>query len=291
VKLTAAVVPAACLLALSGVSGSWTAPPAEPVSGCDQSHVVVSYPTEWDSGPGFAVPNAVLTGLSPACAGAEVSVSLYEHADGTTLVASGAVAVPVGATGPLTVPLAPADGQAERVDRLRLVITGGDPPVPAECAHLRFDRILGVVEGTTVLRGTPRRDLLLGGAAGETIDGWANPDCVVGGAGDDVLRGDTGDDVVLGQDGDDLLEGGNGHDRLFGGAGNDVLRDSSDGHGDETGRDLLVGGDGDDVLEGGSGDDVLIGGPGWDRFDGGKGRDVCVAEPGEPVRNCEVVLR
>jgi hypothetical protein len=288
-KLAIAAVGAVVLLTVIGRPGVDATDITIAGPGCYDDGIVVSYETA-PVQPGFAVPTAVLTGVAPRCGGAHVSVSLYQDGAEPMLVASGTVTIPTEVNGPVTVPLDLVE-QAERVDRIRLLINGGGLPVPPECVTMRFDAVLEVGDGALLLVGTPRRDLLLGRSGDETIRGRAGRDCVVGGDGHDLLQGDEGDDVLLGRDGDDVLEGGNGHDQLVGGSGNDVLRDVDGRHGDETGHDILLGGDGDDVLEAGAGNDLLVGGPGFDRFDGGRGRDVCVAEPGEPVRNCEVVIR
>lgn len=107
------------------------------------------------------------------------------------------------------------------------------------------DQVFGTDLGVgLVAHGGAGHDLLVGGAAGDLIDGDNGVDRVWGGLGDDVLRGGAGDDYLYGREGNDVLVGG---------AGNDTLEGFD-------GRDLLIGGVGVDRLLGGADDDVLIGG-------------------------------
>jgi|GEM_PF-1067871 len=96
--------------------------------------------------------------------------------------------------------------------------------------------------GSDVLAGTAeRRNLLIGLAGDDSLEGRSAADRLEGGDGDDLLRGLSGDDVLEGGAGADTLEGGDG-------------------------RDVLDGGDGADVLIGGLRADLLTGGPGADLF-------------------------
>lgn len=104
--------------------------------------------------------------------------------------------------------------------------------------------------------------------------GTPRDDILTGGAGRDALIGLSGNDLLDGGAGKDLLDGGNGHDELYGGKGKDTLLGG-------TGFDLLIGGCGPDALDGGPGGDVLFGGNSPDILTGGPGRDVFVlALPG-----------
>jgi Ca2+-binding RTX toxin-like protein len=104
--------------------------------------------------------------------------------------------------------------------------------------------------------------------------GTPRDDILTGGAGRDALIGLSGNDLLDGGAGKDLLDGGNGHDELRGGKGKDTLLGG-------TGFDLLIGGCGPDTLDGGAGGDVLFGGNSPDDLTGGPGRDVFVlALPG-----------
>jgi Ca2+-binding RTX toxin-like protein len=60
--------------------------------------------------------------------------------------------------------------------------------------------LTSVVNGAT---GTAANDLLLGSAAGESLDGNAGDDCILGGGGNDTLRGSQGSDVCIGGPGTD----------------------------------------------------------------------------------------
>jgi len=82
--------------------------------------------------------------------------------------------------------------------------------------------------------GTPREDIIFGGAFGDEIRARGD---------DDWVFGDLGNPLLLG--GPDLIFGDDGFDRLFGNVGNDSI----------------AGGDGEDLLVGGIGADSLVGGP------------------------------
>ena len=114
------------------------------------------------------------------------------------------------------------------------------------------DSIIGIEDVT----GTAFRDVLIGDANANRMDGFDGVDVIRGRAGADVLSGgldeigtpgfsDTiyggaGDDQLVGRQGNDLLDGGEGRDRLDGGSGADSLR-AADGE-----RDRLFGGRGPD---------------------------------------------
>ncbi|MDX2159555.1 MAG: Ig-like domain-containing protein [Hyphomicrobiaceae bacterium] len=86
------------------------------------------------------------------------------------------------------------------------------------------------------------------------------------GAPRDVLVGTAGDDVLDGRALEDELHGGLGNDVLLGGSETDLLFG-------EAGNDTLLGGSENDALDGGQGDDLLLGGFGRDTIDGGAGLD------------------
>lgn len=163
------------------------------------------------------------------------------------------------------------------------------------------------------LVGTPRRDVLTGGAGNDSI---------TGGRGNDVLSGLGGDDVffVSGNAGFDTYDGGDGFDTIRGSTGNDIIGlrgvtgligieaiDGGDGFDilrlDGTanildlsgvaltsveqieaggGGDRIAGSAGDDIIVGGAGNDVLAGGLGNDTFvfSGRQGRDSFDGGPG-----------
>ncbi|MEQ6342247.1 MAG: calcium-binding protein [Gammaproteobacteria bacterium] len=115
------------------------------------------------------------------------------------------------------------------------------------------------------LRSVPMTDAVQGvlaefnvrmdGAAGTVINGTAKDDITLGGGGNDNLSGQQGNDLLFGEAGNDYLFGGEGNDALLGSAGNDAL----------------YGGAGNDILEGGSGNDSLMGDAGADTYLFGKG--------------------
>lgn len=125
------------------------------------------------------------------------------------------------------------------------------------------------------IQGGDDNDLILGGAAGDTINAGAGHDLVFGdhglvsgtvdlnrlpldqaqspftftaiatqnsdGGGDDIIHGDGGDDILLGQQ---------GADRLFGDAGNDDLIGGHNVSGGQDGADQMDGGAGEDGIAG-----------------------------------------
>ncbi len=147
-----------------------------------------------------------------------------------------------------------------------------------------------------VITGTNRRDLLIGTALGERIEGLDGNDDIYGRGGNDYFVGGDGADRLDGGEGIDTIsyEGSNigvrmdiltrigqgGHaqgdllfsvenivgsefrDQLFGNLENNRLEGSG-------GNDLIEGRGGSDSLLGGSGNDVLIGGADGDLLDGG----------------------
>jgi hypothetical protein len=102
-------------------------------------------------------------------------------------------------------------------------------------------------------------DVVVGGAADDTIDVGAGNDRAAGGGGADAIAGGAGDDRLSGGNGNDTLTGGDGRDVLTGDKGNDVLSG-------EAGNDSLWGGRGNDVLAGGAGRDRFVGGRGADTY-------------------------
>src|SRR5207245_9053808 len=96
--------------------------------------------------------------------------------------------------------------------------------------------------------------------------------CSAGGAGDDIIIGGAADDTLSGEDGNDLIDGGAGDDLSRGHRRKDLLNGGAC-------DDIIDGGADDDELRGGDGNDVLIGGAGDDRIDGGAGTDI-VTRPG-----------
>lgn len=78
-------------------------------------------------------------------------------------------------------------------------------------------------DGTVWTRADINAASLIGGSAGESIDGYASNDVMRGNGGNDVLRGLAGNDSIFGGDGSDFLGGDDGDDELIGGSGNDQL--------------------------------------------------------------------
>ncbi|HEV2813102.1 MAG TPA: calcium-binding protein, partial [Solirubrobacteraceae bacterium] len=142
--------------------------------------------------------------------------------------------------------------------------------------------------GNDMLRGSLRRELIVGGRGGDTasyIERAQDVAVTLGGGADDGAAGE-GDDIrevegVIGGNGFDTLVGGIASEQLLGGPGDDRL-DGGEGN------DRLTGGAGQDLLQGGVGADVFVataavdgsdamhGGPGIDRADYGR-RDESVS--------------
>ena len=113
---------------------------------------------------------------------------------------------------------------------------------PQECAG---QNLTNVIVGSGTLNGSSGNDLILGGAAADTIRG-SDPaagsgdgdDCILGGGGADTIYGDatlwglwgSGDDILFGGNGDDAIYGdgawgGSGADVCYGGAGTNIFND------------------------------------------------------------------
>jgi len=69
---------------------------------------------------------------------------------------------------------------------------------PPECAALNLSVVRGPGGG-----GGNANALILGTAAGESINGNGGNDCILGGGGNDNLRGNGGNDVCVGGPGTD----------------------------------------------------------------------------------------
>jgi hypothetical protein len=100
--------------------------------------------------------------------------------------------------------------------------------------------------GTTGEQDNVQADIerVLGGSAGDSLDGSDGPNFLYGGLGSDYLNGGGGRDKLRGGPGDDYIDGGPGPDSLFGEAGIDLLR-ARDGRRDRVvscgeGVDLVI---------------------------------------------------
>ena len=135
------------------------------------------------------------------------------------------------------------------------------------------------------LRGTDRKDTLLGGSGPDQLYGlagndvlWGNRlptgpsnglDRIFGGDGDDIAYGSRGRNLIDGGAGNDYLQGGPLHNTILGGAGDDTVRLTG------SGRNSVSAGDGNDVIEAFSRTPVTIDcGPGGDTVNIGFNRSV-----------------
>ena len=112
---------------------------------------------------------------------------------------------------------------------------------------LQFSNATTLSIGPTTLTNTLYS---VGGAGGDSLNGYDGIDRMAGLAGNDNMYGNGGNDSLDGGQGSDYLQGGTGNDTLLGGQGNDSL----------------YGGDGADSLTGGTGDDLLSGDEGADSY-------------------------
>jgi hypothetical protein len=149
----------------------------------------------------------------------------------------------------------------------------GARPNPSACKN--------VIMGTALpesLDGTPANDKILGLGGDDRLNGAGGNDCLNGGFDFDLLVGGPGDDRLDGSNGDDRLDGGPGTDDLRGEQDKDAL-DAGPG------ADRLWGGGGNDSLRGGGGGDVLRGQGGNGSLYGGAGRDTLIGGPGNDTIN------
>lgn len=95
------------------------------------------------------------------------------------------------------------------------------------------------------LNGSSRRDVIVGSAGADRIEGGGGNDLICAGPGADVVSGGGGNDRIVGGPGGDLLrgnagndriEGGKGHDRCLGGGGSNKLTGCERGKSPETTR-------------------------------------------------------
>ena len=137
---------------------------------------------------------------------------------------------------------------------------------------------------------------VVGGSAGDYLEGGLNDWIIEGGPGDDVLVGTRETTVLYGGLGADSLQatgagpnrliGESGDDTYLGGPGTDIIRESEKhssvgSSGDSIpsssgGDDVARGGGGNDVFEMQAGVDHAFGGAGNDRFSGGMEEDLLV---------------
>lgn len=75
----------------------------------------------------------------------------------------------------------------------------------------------------SILKGSSRDDVMIGGQDRDTLNGGAKDDFLNGRSGNDRLIGENGRDELVGNNGNDTLRGGFGNDKLHGGAGSDIL--------------------------------------------------------------------
>ena len=105
-------------------------------------------------------------------------------------------------------------------------------------------QLLSVVGGKAgdLIEGTGASEELEGGGGNDTIKGWNGEDIISGGSGKDTIDAGFGDDYVAGGSGNDSIVGGHGDDEIHAGSGDDVINDHA-------GDDVDYGDDGNDVFQ------------------------------------------
>lgn len=80
-----------------------------------------------------------------------------------------------------------------------------------------------------VIRGTPRRDVIVAKGGVDRIYGEGGNDVICAGPGNDIIEGGPGKDRIFGEGGNDVLKGGPGKDFLDGGAGRNACYPAAGG--------------------------------------------------------------
>ena len=171
----------------------------------------------------------------------------------------------------------------------RDTLTGGDGRDTADYSN-RANRVvvnLGVPGGDGELGendDVQNAEVVVGGAAGDSLTGDGAANELLGGEGSDSLAGGGGDDdLVPGSGMGDTLAGGDGVDTADYSFATQALdlsidglaNDGGAGESDNVALDVenVTGGSGNDDLHGSDGDNRLDGGPGTDTLFGGRGDD------------------
>lgn len=130
-----------------------------------------------------------------------------------------------------------------------------------------------IVDLAAIQFATEGADNLIYGDTAVSVDALGGDDVVISGAANDTLHGGSGNDSLRSGDGNDILYGDSGNDTLIAGRGTDTL-------GGGEGNDTLKGENGNDTLSGNVGEDTLLGGLGDDLylFNLGDGHDTIIDE-------------
>ncbi len=140
--------------------------------------------------------------------------------------------------------------------------------------------------------GTTTRDVLLGGSAGDRLNGAGGDDTLTGGLGNDVLDGGTGADLMFGGLGDDSYVLDTARDLIFEGAtqGTDAVSASVSHYLYANVENLTLSGTANifgvgnelaNALVGNAGENLLIAGAGADTVRGDGARDAIFGEAGD----------
>lgn len=173
-----------------------------------------------------------------------------------------------------------------------------------------------------LLRGTPKRDVIVAKEGNDIIRGRGGPDLICAGGGEDEILGGRGGDKIKGNNRTDILHGGKGNDLLNGGKRNSedlawddlvsyrhsatgvtVDLDGASATGEGEDRIIFVeqveGSEFDDVIDGWDssenrlfglgGNDQMTGGDYRNFFEGGPGDDTMDAGPPERFEDIDLV--
>lgn len=187
---------------------------------CDVDGVGVNFSTEHRDAPSrYVVTDVGLTGVSPTCEGAWITVALTGPTSNDTL---GSTTVPyAGSSMTLATTYEP---NAADITGTAVTLDGGKTPVPTECAGLDFRTIqVGTLEGERIEGTNPGGDLIYGLDGDDEIVSLQGNDCLHGGAGADRITAGNGDNVVISGGGGGTITVGNGRNVIYLGTGADVV--------------------------------------------------------------------
>ncbi|WP_424630070.1 DUF5801 repeats-in-toxin domain-containing protein [Bradyrhizobium sp. SYSU BS000235] len=112
-----------------------------------------------------------------------------------------------------------------KADQFESANLGLAAPDPTEGQNNYLDLATWKALPTAVGSGTTGADLMVGTAAGQTLEGLGGNDVLAAyHGGSNTLNGGSGNDLLLGGDGNDILNGGQGNDILSGGKGADTFK-------------------------------------------------------------------
>jgi len=222
----------------------------QPAGGCQVDPVHVGYTAAWQNAvEAFVVTAANVSGLDPACAGAQITVTLEGNlgsplagGTGSSFDNASTVIVPMGTN--------PAP-QAGSIYLVGVQSTGGFA-VPPDCTGMTFQNRITATPGSFTITGTSNADLIYGLSGAYSISGLEGSDCISAYDGNTVSDG-NGNDVILasvGNSGSNTVTAGNGTDVVKLGNGTDSVTIGN-------GTDAIYGGTGSTSITAGNGTDTI----------------------------------